>query len=104
MAEKLQLRFDPNQDYQIEAIRAVTDLFKGLSPQVTGAGLSSEIVSNMPPEQGFGDSWLLDNLAAKQDRNAIPVNGMFREVEYDEDMVLEGVGNETHRAPHFTIE
>ena len=29
----MELKFDPNLDYQIEAIQAVTDLFDGLPPR-----------------------------------------------------------------------
>ncbi|MBE2196011.1 MAG: DEAD/DEAH box helicase family protein [Anaerolinea sp.] len=104
MVEKLQLKFDPNQDFQLEAIHAVTDLFKGLSPQAAVAGLSTEIVSNMPSEQGFGESWLRDNLAAVQELHSIPKDGLFRDIKYDEGMEVEDVSSDTHRAPHFTIE
>jgi type III restriction enzyme len=105
MATKLQLKFDPNQDYQLDAIRAVTDLFEGLTRQAAGSALGYEIIPNLPDSVDLSERLLKANLAAVQARNGIPgAGGLFTELQVDEGMVLEGVGNETHRAPHFTVE
>jgi len=105
MATKLQLKFDPNQDYQLEAIRAVTDLFDGLAASVTAPALGYEIIPNLPPSIDLSDRLLKANLEAVQTCYKVPLDhGLFPEMFFDEGMVLEGVGNETHRAPHFTVE
>lgn len=105
MATKLQLKFDPNQDYQLDAIRAVTDLFEGLTRQVAGSTLAYEIIPNLPASVDLSERLLKTNLEKVQRRYNVPrEEGMFPQMVMDEGMVLEGVGNETHRAPHFTVE
>ncbi len=105
MVKKLQLKFDPNQDYQLEAIRAVTDLFEGLTRQVAGSALGYEIIPNLPDSVDLSERLLKTNLDKVQTRYSIPVEQeLFASLKWDEGMVLEGVGNETHRAPHFTVE
>ncbi len=105
MATSLQFKFDPNQDYQLEAIRAVTDLFDGLPKSLIRQTYMDEIVPNLPPAVDLSERLLAANLEAVQTRNRIPrANGFFTELWLDEGMVLEGVGNETHRCPHFTVE
>ncbi len=105
MATKLQLKFDPNQDFQLEAIRAVTELFDGVSAQVTAPALGYEIIPNLPDSVDLSERLLKTNLDKVQTRYSVPrEGGMFPEMVMDEGMVLEGVGNETHRCPHFTIE
>ena len=108
-ARQLQLRFDPNQDYQIEAVRAVTDLFEGHVRRDTTFGLRSEdiaredIVSNVQPDYAFSEEWLLANLNAVQSRNMINADGRGQ-LEVDEGPVIEGAGMETWRYPNFTVE
>jgi type III restriction enzyme len=102
---KLQFKFDPNQDYQLEAIRAVTDLFDGLSKNVVRQTYMDEIVPNLPLAVDLSERLLTANLEAVQARSGIPrEGGVFTELTVDEGLVLEGVGNETHRCPHFTVE
>lgn len=105
MATKLQFKFDPNQDYQLEAIRAVTELFDGVSAQVTAPALGYEIIPNLPPSLDLSERLLKANLEAVQTRYNVPrEGGLFPEMVMDEGMVLEGIGSETHRTPHFTVE
>jgi type III restriction enzyme len=105
MASKLQFKFDPNQDYQLEAIRAVTELFDGVSAQVTAPALGYEIIPNLPPSLDLSERLLEANLEAVQTRYKVPrEGGLFPEMVMDEGMVLEGIGSETHRCPHFTVE
>lgn len=105
MATKLQFKFDPNQDYQLEAIRAVTELFDGVSAQVTAPALGYEIIPNLPPSLDLSERLLKANLEAVQTRYNVPrEGGLFPEMVLDEGMVLEGIGSETHRCPHFTVE
>ncbi|GAG11926.1 unnamed protein product, partial [marine sediment metagenome] len=42
---KLQLKFDPNQDYQLEAIASVADLFEGLPRFNSEFALGDELVA-----------------------------------------------------------
>lgn len=105
MATKLQFKFDPNQDYQLEAIRAVTDLFEGLTRHVAGSALGYEVIPNLPDSVDLSERLLKTNLDKVQTRYSVPVEqGLFASLKWDEGMVLEGVGNETHRCPHFTVE
>jgi len=105
MGTKLHLKFDPNQDFQIDAIRAVTDLFDGLPRQITETALGYEIIANLPLSMDLSERLLKTNLEAVQTHYKVPIDrGLFPDMEIDEGMVLEGVGNETHRAPHFTVE
>ncbi len=104
MAPNLQLKFDPNQDYQLEAVRSITDLFDGLPPQVTAPALGYEIIPNLPPSIGLSENLLKKNLEIIQDRYKVRTDQPFTELETDEGMGLEGLGNDTRRFPHFTIE
>lgn len=102
MASKLQLKFDPNQDFQLEAVGSVVELFEGLPRQTAEFTISGDVVANMPPQTTPTESWLLDNLSLVQKKNKIPpaLDGLA----VDEGLVLEGVGNESWRYPSFTIE
>ncbi len=104
-ATKLQFKFDPNQDYQLEAIRAVTELFEGLSKSIIQQTYSDEIIPNLPPSVDLSERLLKANLEAVQARYKVRTERPSgSDLEVDEGLVLEGVGNETHRAPHFTVE
>ncbi len=106
---QLRLRFDPNQDYQNDAVRAVTDLFEGYARRDTSFRLRSEsaanedVVANVPPDHAFNEGWLLENLAAVQKRASI-LGDRRPALETDEGPVLQGAGSETWRYPSFTIE
>jgi type III restriction enzyme len=102
MAQKLQFRFDANQDYQLEAIQAVVDIFQSLPKQDAKQLLSGEIVSNMPLYSDISESLMSGNTTLVQKRNK--TFDPFKNFELDEGFVLEGLGNEIVRAPHFTIE
>lgn len=97
----LQLKFDPNQDFQIEAIQSVVDVFKNFPKEMHGSALWDGTVPNLPSGETLSETWLLDNVNAVQERNKITPTA---ELVCDEDMVLEGAGNESVRYPSFTIE
>ena len=99
----LKLKFDPNQPYQLDAIRSVVDLFQGMSRQENAALLQAEVVPNLPPFQTLAEDWLYDNLRQVQQRNGIETP-LVGSLEVDEGMVLEGAGYESWRYPSFTIE
>ncbi|RMD60286.1 DEAD/DEAH box helicase, partial [Candidatus Parcubacteria bacterium] len=99
----LKLKFDPNQQYQIDAVQSVVDLFEGLLRQADAALLQAEIVPNLPPYQVLSEEWLYDNLRRIQKRNGIEAP-LLGSLEVDEGMVLEGAGYESWRYPNFTVE
>lgn len=101
MASRLQLRFDPNQDYQLDAIQSVARLFEGLERRSTEFQLSEEIVPNLLAHEALAEPWLADNLAAVQRDNELPATS---HLQCDEGMVLEGAGTESWRYPSFTVE
>lgn len=101
MKKRLELQFDHNLDFQLEAIQAVVDVFQGLSRFDSAFTLGDGTVPNLPAREMLGETWLLDNVLAVQDRNEIP---QVSALAFDEGMVLEGAGNENWRYPSFTVE
>jgi type III restriction enzyme len=101
MATRLSLRFDPNQDYQRDAVSSVVDLFDGLPSFQTDFALGGDIVPNLPPFQALSEAWLLDNLRVVQANNGLPEAMML---DCDDGLVMEGAGDESWRYPNFTIE
>lgn len=111
MTVQLRLKFDPNQDYQIDAIDGVVRLFDGLAPQENGGiGWGEDIVTNLPPYQNLSESWLYDNLLAVQEtfnqnsHDSSHIDPLAVGLEVDDGLVLEGVGDESWRYPSFTVE
>ncbi|CAA9271647.1 MAG: Type III restriction enzyme, res subunit:DEAD/DEAH box helicase, N-terminal [uncultured Chloroflexia bacterium] len=102
MAPQLQIKFDPSQDYQLEAVQAVADLFDGLPERIVEFGLGEEIVANLPEGEDLSESWLEDNLFDVQRRNGTS-NGL-EPFAVDNGDILPGVGYGSHSYPHFTIE
>lgn len=101
MATKLSLRFDPNQDYQRDAVSSIVDLFDGLPSFRAEFALGGDIVPNLPPFQSLSESWLLDNLRTVQANNGLDEAMML---ECDDGLVMDGAGDESWRYPNFTIE
>ena len=104
MNRRLQIKFDPNQDYQLEAIESVIRLFEGTSRRITEFALSGEIIQNIPQSESFSESWLRDNLREVQEQNNIVQPSLGLELEVDDGLVLQGAGDESWRYPSFTIE
>lgn len=102
MLKQLQLKFDPNQDYQIEAVQSVVDVFDGLPRYTTEFVLGDNVVPNLPAFQTLGEDWLYSNVRAVQERNNIQPR--ISELAVDEGLVLEGAGDESWRYPSFTVE
>jgi len=98
---KLQLKFDPHQPHQLAAVDAVVDIFDGLPRRVAEFSLGGEIVANLPEFEELAALWLLANLNAVQIAHGLELS--FK-LEMDEGMGLEGIADENHRYPNFTVE
>ncbi len=102
MAPQLQIKFDPSQDYQLEAVQSVVDLFDGLPERTVEFSLGEEIVANLPEYEDLSESWLEDNLSDVQRCNG--TGNWLEPFVVDSGDVLPGVGHESWSYPHFTIE
>lgn len=96
----MELKFDPDLEYQLEAIQAVTDLFEGLPPKEGAFEIS---LSPFERQLSFGrlgvanrfmldQERLLGNLHAVQERNIIPKSRFLVEEE------------DIYRFPNFSVE
>jgi len=66
MAAALRLKFDPNQEYQVEAVQSVLRVLEGLPRHEVEFGLADEIVPNLPAHESLDEHWLFDNVLAVQ--------------------------------------
>lgn len=98
---KIKFQFDPDQEYQLAAVRSVVDLFEGHTPYRPGFLGSEEIVPNIRADEMLYDSDLRTNLEYVQNANGLPVTG---ELEKESGMILEGIGVDSHDFPQFTVE
>src|SRR5688572_30439371 len=99
---KLQIQFDANQDYQIEAVHSVVDLFDGLDREEGAFALTGdEIVGNLPGQLSLDRSWLLSNLQDVQKRSRVEQSFGLA---IDTSQELEGVSNDTWEYQSFTVE
>ncbi|MFZ5517678.1 MAG: DEAD/DEAH box helicase family protein [Candidatus Zhuqueibacterota bacterium] len=101
MAQRLQLKFDPNQDYQLQAIESTVNLFKGMPEHAVDFQMGAEIAPNLPEYQGIEEEWLLQNLNAVRKANGF---GEQMSLDVDDGFMLEGVAIDSWRYPQFTIE
>ena len=73
----MKLHFDPNQPYQLDAIRAVTDIFEGQELKSADFEFSVNSAGSLFTEMGFGnrlsidEEQILKNVTAIQQRNGI---------------------------------
>lgn len=101
MANTIKFQFDPNQDYQLRAVKSVMELFEGHTayrPQFLGV---EEIIPNLPEDEMFYETELLANLQTVQQQNEVPVSNSL---DKESGMVLEGTGVDSHDFPQYTIE
>ena len=102
MARMLQLRFDPNQDFQLDAVESTVRLFEGVPRRAGDFMRGGEIVSNWPQDDDFPEEMLEANLGLVQESHKIADTSGRLEVE--EGKGLEGIEDRTQRSPHFTVE
>ncbi|MDW8318419.1 MAG: DEAD/DEAH box helicase family protein [Anaerolineae bacterium] len=101
MKPKLQLKFDANQEHQLQAVASVVRLFAGLPRYDEAFRLGDEVVANLPPYQELADSWLLDNLNAVRQDNGLPPS-LYLERDFGPG--LPKVEDRNFSVPHFTVE
>jgi type III restriction enzyme len=97
---RLTLKFDANQDFQLQAVEAVAALFDGYRGKTVGFQMGDEIVPNVPPHEAFDATWLGDNLRAVQEANRLPTQGLKLESELE----VQGVSDGSWDYPSFTVE
>ena len=100
----LKLQFDANQDYQIDAVNSVVDLFEG-RPRLDTQYLLSEggdVVPNLPEFDDLNPNWLLGQLGRIQTRNNVQPDRVQFDLWQDNGSMLGG--EESHQYPHFTLE
>lgn len=111
MAKKLTLQFNPDQQFQLDAISSVVELFEGVPyqeqvdlPVVT----MNDVTPNFSEEEILDEILLLENLQKIQMKNNEESRGSELEISddliVDDGMVMEVVGNDSIRVPHFTVE
>jgi type III restriction enzyme len=99
----MRFQFDPNQAYQLRAIEAVADLFRGQArvlPDFDTFELGA-IFSPVANRLDLNDAQLLANLHAVQKRYIIPED---EKLEYIEERITTVRGSETARFLNFSVE
>ena len=100
----LQLQFDANQDYQLEAVAGVVDLLAGWNRRPDDFALGGEVIPNLPPYESFDEGWLFENLRQVQERHKLVLEELQFALTVDDGAMLDGITLDAHRYPHFTIE
>lgn len=98
----MKFRFDPNQDYQIEAIAAVAELLAGrglieVAPSFELGSAPGTVANRLDLSQ----SSLLTNLQAVQQANGIPPDDKLEEID---ETIETAAGTETVTFPNFSVE
>ena len=105
--------FNSNQEFQLKAIKNVVDLFEGIGEYHVQFSLGSEITPNLPEDEDLDDDFLLENLQVVQedfndemdarDTPTMKIN-LNNSLEKEKGLMLEGVSNNYHEFPTFSIE
>ena len=101
MPHRLQLKFDPNQDFQIQAIESTVKLFDGIPEYAADFQMGAEIVPNLPENEMLEEDWLPGNLNAVRELNGL--NPQMT-LDVDDGFMLDGISIDSWRYPQFTIE
>jgi type III restriction enzyme len=99
----MRFQFDGNQRYQLRAIEAVADLFRG-QPRVIidfDTFELGQVFNAVANRLDLGDDQLLANLHAVQQHNGLPPDA---KLEYIEETVRTASGDQTARFPNFSVE
>ena len=103
------LKFDPNQQHQLDAVENSVSLFSEFSKTEVVDWFGGDIVPNLPEFETFDEEWLLSNLnkiqekynEKKEGNNKIELSSL---VEFDSGLELNKISNNSWRYPQFTIE
>ena len=101
MTNPIQLQFDAKQEHQLAAIESTVNLFAGLPRRETEFQMGDEIVSNLGQNVLLDESSLLANLNQVREKNGLEVQ---LQLDSDEGLELEEVGNNSWRYSSFTVE
>lgn len=97
----LRIKFDANQDYQLEAVQSVVRLFEGMPRRAVEFSLSDEVVPNLHRYDSLPDALLLNNLRAVQESSGLDWQLALAT---ESGPGLSGVMDDNHVYPSFTIE
>ena len=108
----MKIKFNPNQDFQKEAIKNVVDLFDGIGQYHIKFSMGSEITPNLPEDEDLEDDFLLENLQFIQeefdiqmDARDTPTMKIGVSIHLKErGLLLDGVSNDFHEYPSFSVE
>lgn len=101
MKNPIKLRFDHNQEHQSAAVDSVIGLFDELPRGHSQFVLSDEVIPNLPADEQLDEELLAANLRRAQTSGGLPEAASL---DFDDGLVLEGVGDEGWRYPVFTVE
>jgi type III restriction enzyme len=99
----VRFQFDGNQPFQLRAIEAVADLFRGQQRLTIDFSTFQfgELFSPLANRIDLDETQLLANLHAIQTRNALPLDP---ELQYIEETIRTSPGEKTARFPNFSVE
>ncbi|WP_295822610.1 DEAD/DEAH box helicase family protein [uncultured Deinococcus sp.] len=105
-----EFKFSADQPHQKAAVDGVLELFEGFSASHVEGTILDEVFPNLPDAEMLDEEWLAENLGFVQGQHntqypaaPVPMRGLEMGAEAD-GMMLDGVSNDSHRAPHFTVE
>src|SRR5690625_4382445 len=98
--KKLTIQYDHDQQFKLDAISSVVDLFEGIPYQEQvdlPPGTMNDVTPNFAPDEILDEILLLENLQMIQERNIEENRGSQLEIsddlDIDDGMVLEVAGN-----------
>lgn len=100
----MRFKFDANQEYQMEAVEAVVDLFANQVPNAASFSLrmdQSAMLAAVPNQLDLDEETLISNLREVQQRNNIQADEELKSIE---ETIDRPDGLEVIRFPNFSVE